>query len=163
MTLRSIVLSACTALLLVAAPAGAGHREEAAPPKGKGMNAAKRAEEQQRESEKKADEAFEAAKEAADEHREDAEKHVREHGKDVKKGAPAAREEAEERARDARALGADRTPDGKGRGDDMRARRDERKVIMEETKSGADGNRPPKGQKPWWRFWQSDEPIAADD
>lgn len=48
------------------------------------------------------------------------------------------------------------------RGDEMRARRDERKAIMEETRSGAEPGTPRKGKKPWWRFWESDDEAGAE-
>lgn len=52
---------------------------------------------------------------------------------------------------------------GKSRGDEMRARRDERKEIMEEAKDSAEPGTPRKGKKPWWRFWESDEDYAASE
>ena len=46
----------------------------------------------------------------------------------------------------------------KSRGDEMRARRDERKAIMDEAKDAAEPGTPRRGKKPWWRFWEADEP-----
>jgi hypothetical protein len=40
----------------------------------------------------------------------------------------------------------------------MRARRDERKAIMDEAKVAAEPGTPRRGKKPWWRFWEADEP-----
>ena len=50
----------------------------------------------------------------------------------------------------------------KGRGKEMRARRDERKAIMEETKGAAEPGTPQKGKKPWYRFWEADENDSAE-
>ena len=74
-------------------------------------------------------------------------------------------------ARDAAEEGAKRTRErgeaavdqaDKGRGAEMRARRDERKAIMEDAKSAAEPGTPRKGKKPWYRFWESDEEAAVE-
>ena len=49
-----------------------------------------------------------------------------------------------------------------GRGAEMRARRDERKAIMEDAKSSAEPGTPRKGKKPWYRFWESDEEVTPE-
>jgi hypothetical protein len=43
---------------------------------------------------------------------------------------------------------------GSVKGEEMQERKEERKQIMEENK-GED--KPKKGKKPWWKFWESDE------
>lgn len=37
---------------------------------------------------------------------------------------------------------------------EMRERKDERKQIMEETKTQGKKEEPEKGKKPWWKFWE---------
>ncbi len=70
-----------------------------------------------------------------------------------------ARERAEEAREDTeRRREAAQGKSDKSRGDEMRARRDERKAIMDEAKDAAEPGTPRRGKKPWWRFWEADEP-----
>jgi len=58
--------------------------------------------------------------------------------------------------------GDDMSDQGKEISKEMRERRDERKQIMEESKTQGKKEEPPKGKKPWWKFWESDEEEAAE-
>jgi hypothetical protein len=95
----------------------------------------------------------------ADEHGAKGKGHEKAHGK-----AEQARERAESAGEEgaARSESADEEA-GKARGEEMRARRDERKAIMEEARDAAEPGTPRKGKKPWWRFWQSDEDYEASE
>ncbi|MEQ8484418.1 MAG: hypothetical protein RIB46_08635 [Pseudomonadales bacterium] len=66
----------------------------------------------------------------------------------------AAGKEATERARELK--------EDKARGEatstEMQTRREERKVIQETYRDGQEpDSNPPKGKKPWWKFWGSDD------
>ncbi len=97
--------------------------------------------------------------EKAQKHKADAMNRADEARKDAEARAERAREQAEERGEEARES-AER--EQRGRGDEMRARREERKAIMDEAKTGAETGTPRKGKKPWWRFWESDEDYEAE-
>jgi hypothetical protein len=136
----SLILVAL-ATFAFASPALAGHHEG----KGKGQKGLEKSQQKMKEAKKQAGDAKEEAEEHAEEAREEAEERAEE-----------AREEAEERAEKAREM-------GEGRGGEMRARRDERKAIMEEAKAGHEPGTPQKGKKPWWRFWESDDGESDDE
>ena len=142
MTARTISILAALTALAFATPALAGHHES----KERGKPAGKMQEHGDK-AMKRGDEAREEADERTREAREEADERTRE-----------AREEAEESSREAREEAGERSEGAtKGRGAEMRARRDERKAIMDEAKSAAEPGTPRKGKKPWWRFWESDE------
>lgn len=58
----------------------------------------------------------------------------------------------------------DRNMKGRGEdaGEEMRERHEERRQIMEETKTRGKKDETEKGKKPWWKFWQREEGAAAE-
>ena len=79
---------------------------------------------------------------------------------DAKGKSRDAHDAADERRDGARSKTATAEREGKGRGEEMRSRRDERKALMEESKSAREPATPEKGKKPWWKFWGDETPSG---
>lgn len=107
-------------------------------------------------------ERMEDAKQRAEEAREQAEGETQNAHGHAKERMEKVRKDADMRSDKARDDADEAVLDGKGRGDEMRARRDERKEVMADAKSAAEPGTPRKGKKPWWRFWESDA-DASDE
>ena len=181
---RLIILASLAVALILAAPADAAPKDKPGKPdkaevrdhvkrgSDKREEARERAELEREMAEERAEEAEEAAereREMAEERAEEAE----ERAEREREMAEERREEAEEMAEREREMAEERRLEGEAnrgseRAAEMRARRDERKEIMDEYRAGEPGEATEvavdeneaatktddkKGKKPWWKFW----------
>lgn len=174
---RLIILASLAVALILAAPADAAPKDKPGKPdKAEVRDHVKRGSDKREEARERAELEREMAEERAEEAEEAAEREremAEERAEREREMAEERREEAEEMAEREREMAEERRLEGEAnrgseRAEEMRARRDERKEIMDEYRAGEPGEATEvavdeneaatktddkKGKKPWWKFW----------